>query len=187
MKCKKLIAICMTAACFLSTGIIAAEAGNEPPASKIEASSEQCIPEREKKPAKTAETPKKNAVTREGSVGESYADGDFTVADGVLTKYSGNDIVVSVPEGVMSIGKDAFSSATGIEQIVLPASVTSIHDYAFDDCEKLEDFSVKSSNTKYAASDGVLYSKDYSTIIRYPRGRTATSFSLPSRHSVTRP
>ena len=67
-------------------------------------------------------------------------------------------------------------------KIVIPASVTSIHSEAFDYCNKLKSFEVDSASTTYTTSEGgVLFTKDVKTVVRYPRGRTDTSFTVPSQ------
>ena len=67
-------------------------------------------------------------------------------------------------------------------KIVIPASVTSIDSEAFDYCDKLKSFEVDSANTVYTTTGGgVLFTKDVKTVVRYPRGRTDTSFTVPSQ------
>ena len=44
---------------------------------------------------------------------------------------------VSIPNGVTSIGDDAFYNCSGLTEITIPDSVTSIGDYAFYDCTNL--------------------------------------------------
>lgn len=61
----------------------------------------------------------------------------FTITDGVLEKYSGQDTTVEVPYGVTVIGKDAFSSNQLLERIILPSTVKAIRREAFSCCENL--------------------------------------------------
>ena len=62
---------------------------------------------------------------------------DFTISDGVLTKYNGSDQIVTVPDGVTSIGADAFSNSHILSKVTLPDTVTSIGDSAFGNCYSL--------------------------------------------------
>lgn len=59
---------------------------------------------------------------------------DFVINDGVLKKYTGNDVDVVIPDGVTSIGDNAFSHCSSLENIEIPNSVTSIGNSAFGDC-----------------------------------------------------
>ena len=89
---------------------------------------------------------------------------------------------ITIPTSVISIGDTAFVSCYKLTTINIPASVTSIGTAAFIDCKKLESITVDPSNTHYKAIDGVLFSKDGTTLIECPRYRTATNgtYDIPS-------
>ena len=65
------------------------------------------------------------------------ADSDFTIENGVLTKYNGSGGDVEVPEGVTEIGNWAFLDCTGLTSVTIPDSVTSIGLCAFSGCTGL--------------------------------------------------
>ena len=72
--------------------------------------------------------------------------GDFTIDEnGVLTKYTGSDAVVTVPDGVTAIGKEAFYAKSAITEIHLPTGITSIGDSAFRSCAGLTEIVVPDS------------------------------------------
>ena len=48
---------------------------------------------------------------------------------------------ISLPEGIKTIENSAFESISGLKEIVVPASVTSIGKCAFSDCENLRKWS----------------------------------------------
>ena len=52
-------------------------------------------------------------------------------SDGVLEKYTGQDEVVTVPEGVRNIGYNAFQSNQFIKEVILPESLVEIEAGAF--------------------------------------------------------
>ena len=67
--------------------------------------------------------------------------------DGVLTKYSGKDEVVIIPDGVTSIGRYVFEGCTNLVGVVIPNSVTSIEDRAFYKCTSLTNVVIPDSVT----------------------------------------
>ena len=60
------------------------------------------------------------------------AEGDFTIKDGVLTKYSGAGGAVVIPDGVTEIAREAFSDPDAAEpnrtitSVTLPAGVLAL-------------------------------------------------------------
>lgn len=64
---------------------------------------------------------------------------DFVIENGVLKEYVGQDLTVTVPEGVKIIGKSAFASyrCRNITSVTLPEGITEIGDKAFQQLEKL--------------------------------------------------
>ena len=56
---------------------------------------------------------------------------DFIIEDGVLIKYKGKEREVSIPEGVVCIGSNAFAGCNKTIKVIIPNSVTKIKDKAF--------------------------------------------------------
>lgn len=63
----------------------------------------------------------------------------FKIEDGVLTRYAGADADVTVPEGVETLGGEAFRSSTTLRRVVLPRSLRRIEAEAFWGCAALEE------------------------------------------------
>ena len=136
-----------------------------------------------------------------------YAASDFDITDGVLTNYKGTGGAVTIPsgkvtaiadqafygcgsitsltipQGVKTIGKQAFTNCSGMTSVAIPASVTSIGELCFDGCSKLQTITVSSGSADFSSDGGVLFNDDKTVLIRYPEGKSATSYTVPS--SVT--
>lgn len=91
---------------------------------------------------------------------------------------------VTISNGVKAIKDYAFSRCKALSSITIPASVVSIGNGVFSTCSNLRTIKVD-NNSKHYSSDtnGVLFSKDKTTLVQYPIGRTETSYSIPN--SVT--
>ena len=90
---------------------------------------------------------------------------------------------ITIPNSVTSIGYMAFYKCTGLTSITIPNSVTSIGDEAFKYCTGLKSINVASENNYYSGINGVLFNKKKTKLIRYPEGKSQTSYTIPN--SVT--
>ena len=108
---------------------------------------------------------------------------DFLIENGILTKYRGNKKDVVIPDGVTSIGEKAFSDCNSLTSITIPDSVTSIGDNACYDCNSLTSINVADANRYYSDEDGGLFNKEKTELIRYPEGKSESTYAIPD--SVT--
>ena len=118
---------------------------------------------------KTSESPK--TATLNGYLGNK-PEGDLVIPASVML--SGNAYAVT------SIGNSAFEDCTGLTSVTIPASVTSIGNSVFNGCSYLASINVDANNANYASDDGVLFNKDKTTVIRYPIGKSGTSYTIPA-------
>lgn len=77
----------------------------------------------------------------------------FEIENGVLLKCRLNtgESEAVIPEGVTSIGKEAFTECRGLQSISIPESVTSIGEKAFSYCSSLKSISIPESVTQIGA------------------------------------
>jgi len=72
---------------------------------------------------------------------------------------------VTIPEGVTSLGTSLFYCDFKITELTVPASVTNITVGAFYACFALKDIRVDEGNQHYVSIDGVVYTKDGTSLL----------------------
>ena len=136
---------------------------------------------------------KAEAATTEDRLFEYELDTYWTGSDhrnGVrITRYKGPDsgevVIPKTIEGyeVKWIGgawqDKVFQGYTGIASIVIPDSVISIDRSAFSGCTSLAEITVSPDNKNYSSVDGVLFNKDGSELIIYPKGNGRSAYTVP--------
>ena len=90
--------------------------------------------------------------------------------NGNLVEYRSDCENVIIPNGITSIGSDAFEDCISVTSITIPDSVTSIK-CKFYDCTNLANIYVDENNKNYCSVDGVLYNKNKSELVKYPQGK----------------
>jgi hypothetical protein len=117
---------------------------------------------------------------------------------------------IILPPNLKEIWFQAFEGCVGLTEIVIPDSVEEISPSAFNYCTNLvsvtigsnfkndswlnwsqmfsgcislTNISVSVDNTKFADIDGVLFSKDKLTLVKFPAGRTGT-YNIPDGTTV---
>ena len=102
-----------------------------------------------------------------------------------ITRYKGPDsgevVIPKIIAGyeVKWIGYAAFLDCIGITSIVIPDSVISIGEYTFSGCTSLAEITVSPDNKNYSSVDGVLFNKDGSELMVYPKGNGRSTYTVP--------
>ena len=79
-----------------------------------------------------------------------------------------------------AIGDEAFRELGALTNITIPAKVASIGSNAFLGASALTSITVLPGNDTFSSIDGVLINKVTNTLVQYPTGKTATSYSIPN-------
>ncbi len=100
------------------------------------------------------------------------------------------DIVL--PQSLERVESGAFGGCLSLKTVRIPKNLTDFAHSAFvcgrdcDSCEadealsySLERYEVDNDNQRYCSVDGVLYSKDLTTLISYPPAKKGTAFIVP--------
>jgi len=87
---------------------------------------------------------------------------------------------VTIPDSVTSIEGGAFLYCKNLVSVTIPNSVTSIGGGAFSGCDALTSINVDVHNPNYCSIDGVLFDKNSTTLIKYPSGKQGASYIIPN-------
>ncbi len=116
-----------------------------------------------------------NLVIREGT--ETIGEQAFAFGKDVCMGLTS----IEIPESVKYIGDNVFEGCWSLESVTIPKSVNKISYKAFYDC-RLTEINVDENNPYYSSENGVLFSKDKSTLIRFPKEKKG-KYTVPD--SVT--
>lgn len=120
----------------------------------------------------------------------------------ILYTYLGKSTKVVIPEGIEEIGLAAFMGHDEIEEIVLPFSLKKIQKFAFgectgikkidipsqvdrieydcfDGCNNLSAINISSGNECYMSLQGMVFSKDLSSLVRVPPAIIIKKYVVP--------
>ncbi len=101
--------------------------------------------------------------------------GEIVLRDGIseLPDLSYRTAVTSIviPEGITSIGTNAFSGCASLKKVTLPSTITAIelgYGGAFNGCINLSEIVVNEGNKNYFSCSGILYNKADNTVAWIP-------------------
>lgn len=120
------------------------------------------------------------------SVDNNYIEGDLVIPDKIAhnsTTYTVTAIgtsafwrcsgltSVTIPNSVTEIGLSAFEGCSSLTSVTIPNSVTTIGIYAFSGCSSLTEINVDVENPNFTSEDGIVYSKDKTSLLVCPGGK----------------
>lgn len=116
---------------------------------------------------------------------------DITLPDGITSIapncfYMTGLSSISIPEGVTTIEGHAFTNTPNLKDIYIPSSVTYISTVAFNHCgDGVETrYHLSPNNQSYVIYDGVLFTKDMSTLVTFLNFEAESSYTIPDTVST---
>ena len=82
-------------------------------------------------------------------------------------------------KGLKKLGDHVFSNSQQLAAVSLPAALEEVGVFVFDNCAGLKAINVAEGGQHFVSTDGVLYNKGRTTIVKYPDGKSARDFELP--------
>lgn len=123
----------------------------------------------------------------------AYGNQNYTSENGVLYNASKSTLLrcppanemltYSIPDTVTTIGEGAFVNCK-IKQINIGSKVSHIADGAFYNATKLETILVYGDNLDYYTIDGVLFNRDVTKLICYPKGKSVSYYYIPDTVNI---
>lgn len=99
-----------------------------------------------------------------------------------ITGYKGSKTKLKIPKEIYGYPVASIYSLgvnETIKEVIIPNYIHSIDSYAFNNCSSLQKITVANDNKYYTSVDGILFSKNKDTIIRFPIGRSETEYVIP--------
>ena len=88
-------------------------------------------------------------------------------------------ISVIIGNSVTSIGESAFEYSSNLAYVTIGSGVTFIGEDAFDHCYDMTEINVAADNPTYCSEEGILFNKEKTTLIKYPR-RKQGAYIVPN-------
>lgn len=116
--------------------------------------------------------------------GQTYSVGNGYESDAKVTSYTIRDgykdvqilsSIWTIP--VTAIKQNAFKNVGGFSTISIPSTITEIGSYAFYGA-LFTSYTVNENNLNYSSENSVLFNKDKTTLLYYPRSNANTSYTI---------
>jgi hypothetical protein len=113
----------------------------------------------------------------------------YSSVDGVLFNKDGSSLIsypagktdeaYTVPDSVTTICDNSFADCEALKKVTVGELFTAFEGNPFSGTTKIESFAVNGDNGSVVAEDGILYSTDRLTLVKYPSGKETGVFTVP--------
>ncbi len=104
-----------------------------------------------------------------------------SIGERAYAQCTGISNVIFAENGVdTQFGAFVFEGCQKLSSISLPSTLTSFDGSIFAGCNNIEAIEVSDDNEYFADNDGVLYDKNITTVVYYPKGKTLDLAALPA-------
>ena len=100
----------------------------------------------------------------------------------MIMNYYGKKTKVKIPkevDGYIVTDLHWFWGNDKITDIIIPEGNFDFNSQAFSNCRSLKNIYVDPNNKRYSSDNGIMFSKNKDTIIRFPKGRSETEYVIP--------
>ncbi|MCR5793886.1 MAG: leucine-rich repeat domain-containing protein [Solobacterium sp.] len=110
---------------------------------------------------------------------------DVTIEEGVQSigdlafSECGSLTAVDLPDSIEYIGMEAFSACKGLRSFRIPKGVCDLKDTRLLDVPWIERVEIDEDNASYVLRDGVLFSRDLSYLLYYPKRKQDEVYTVP--------
>lgn len=109
---------------------------------------------------------------------------EFTIYDYASNPHAeatGTDETITdliIPDKVQTFTVDSVTlyDDTNLETVTIPETVTTIN---ISNCLKIREYNIDENNANYCSLDGVIYDKDFKTLLFYPPAKEDKVFTIP--------
>ena len=91
-----------------------------------------------------------------------------------------------LPDQTLEIQSRAFANCKSLQQMKIPSQTKTLYPEAWYACSLMQSASVCPSNPEYMDKEGVIYSKDSTTLVYYPSNKTDSVYIMPQSVSHLR-
>ncbi len=93
----------------------------------------------------------------------------------------------ALPEGITTLDSSIFANCSNLTEIHLPDSIRTIESGTFSQTASLISINTSPQHPDFNTVDGILFSKDLSSLVAYASGKTETHYQIPNEVTLVEP